>query len=300
MADLQRHKNILIIGEFPVIHKGYINFFNKIRDDIKSGKLQKTHFYLGFLDNRIIEKMTKLEPDIRKIPLNEAKNIIKVFLPIKKIFLLDIKNFSKIILDEINADKIIILKGEKSEDFGNLFLSGKKYKKRIQYYDIRLRWQNTKVVQFKGKKSLLNKKELLTHQKFLNGARKEAENSKCWWRQVGAVLVKNNRIILRSFNKMMPFDDECYKIGCVRDGISPGKSPEICSVAHAEAGIIAAAALKGVSLKNTTLYVTHFPCSACAKLVALAGIKKLVYSKGSAFFDGERVLKKQGIEIIKI
>lgn len=303
MVNLSDKKNILIIGEFPVFHKGYIRFFEWILKLFKEGSKKNASrapiFYLGFLDNKIIKEMTKLELDIRKIPLQEAKKIIKAFLPIKNFFIIDKKNYSRII-DKMGFDEIIVLDGDKSGDFANLFLSGAKYKKRIRHYDISLKWEEAKVVQFKKKKTSLNKKDLVKYQRFLKEAEDQAKNSKCWWRHVGAVLVKGDKIVLRAFNKMMPFDDECYKIGCVRDAIPAGKSPEICSVAHAEATIIATAANKGISLENATLYTTHFPCSACAKLVALAGIKKIVYSKGSAFFDGERVLKERGIEVIKI
>lgn len=294
MANLSSNKNILIIGEFPVIHKGYIDFFNKILK-----KEKKAHFYLGFLDKKIIKEMTKFEPDIRKIPVSDSKKIIEKFLLIKRSFVLNKTNFSKSIKN-INPKKIIILKGDKSETFAKDYLNNDRYKKIIQYYDIRLKWQNEKVAEFKKENSRLSKKELKTHQKFMGKALKQAENSKCWWRQVGTVLVKNGKIVLESFNKMMPTDDECYKIGCIRDEIPPGKIPEICSVAHSELIIISTAALEGISLKNTTIYITHFPCPACSKLLALSGIKKLVYSRGSAVFDGERVMKSRGIDIIKI
>ncbi len=286
--------NILIIGEFPVIHKGYINFFKKIKQ-----KYRKANIYLGFLSNKIVREMTKLEPDIRKIPSSEVKKIAKVLLPIKKFLILNKENFPEPI-KEIFPRKIIIIKGEKSENFAKTYLTDKRYKKIIEYFDIRLKWQDGKVAEFKKTSSSLPEKELKIHQRFMKETFKEAENSKCWWRQVGAVLVKNGKIILRAFNEMMPSDDECYKIGCIRDEIPPGKLSEICSVAHAEVSIVATAAKEGLSLKNTTMYLTHFPCSACSKLVALSGIKKIVYSRGSAVFDGERVLKSRRVEIIKI
>ncbi|XOB42482.1 MAG: deoxycytidylate deaminase [Candidatus Nealsonbacteria bacterium] len=286
-------KNILIIGEFPVIHKGYIDFFNKILKEFKA------HFYLGFLDNKTIKQMTKLEPDIRKIPGKEAKKIINAYLPIKKFVSLNKDNFIELIKNK-SFQKIIILKGEKSEDFAKHYLIDNKYKKHIKYYDIRLKWHDDKVVNFKRSSSKVSKAELIKYKKFIKQAFDQAQNSKCWWRQVGAVLVKKNSVILKAFNEMMPADDECYKIGCVRDDIAPGKLSEICSVSHAEASIIAKAACRGISLKNAVIYVTHFPCPACAKLIALSGIKKIVYSQGSAVFDGARVLKSRKVEIIKI
>ena len=288
------YKNNLIIGEFPVLHKGYITAFNKILK-----KTPKAHFYLGFLGNQIVKELTKLEPDIRKIPFRDIKKIIKACLPIKKFFLLSGSNFAQVIKG-VNFHKIIILKGEKSEDFAREYLIKDKYKDLIQFYDIRLRWKDNKVAEFKEKKSNLSKAELERHKKFIKKAFKEAEKSKCWWRQVGAVLVKNRKIIFTAFNEMMPVDDECYKIGCIRDKIPPGKLSEICSVSHAEASVVARAANQGISLKNTTIYVTHFPCPACAKSIALSGIKELVYSRGSAVFDGSRVMKNRGVKLIKI
>lgn len=291
---LSKKKNILIIGEFPVIHKGYASFFSSMLKDFPGAD-----FYFGFLDKKQIKQMTKLEQDIRALPSSEIKKIIEALLPGRQTFSINGKNLPKLI-SRINPFKIIILKGEKSEDFAKRFLKAEKYGKLIRRYDISLKWDSGAVKEFKKEKSALSRKDLKAHEKFMDMAKKEAGNSKCWWRQVGAVLVKNKAVVLKAFNKMMPTDDECYKIGCVRDKIEPGKIPEMCSVAHAEAGIIAQAAKQGISLKGADLYVTHFPCSACAKLIALSGIKRVVYCRGSSVFDGAKVMESRGVEIIKI
>ncbi len=281
----------LIIGEFSVFHKGYTDFLAKIAED-------KTHnFFIGILGDGLIKNLSALEPDIRKVSQKDIKRIINSYFKPEKLFTLKQDNFLSII-KKINPSKIIILKGDKSEDFSKKFLSD--YKNIIEYFDVRLRWEGEKVLEFKKESSQVSKKELTEHKKFIAEAQKEAEKSKCWWRQVGAVAVKNSKIIFRGFNKMLPSDDECYKIGCIRDSIAPGKQPEICSVTHAEATIVSLAAREGVSLRGATLYVTHFPCPACAKLVAMSGFKKLVYSRGSSVFDGERVIASRGVDIVKI
>ena len=288
-------EKILILGEFSVFHKGYIEFLN----EIKKGE-ESLVFFVGILSNKLIKELTALEPDIRKVSLEDIKQIINSYLKIEEYFSVEKNNFSKII-DDLEFDKIFILQGDKSEDFAKRYLlKDNKYKDIIKYYDIRLRWSDDKVQEFKKEASDLSTEELKKHQKFMDEALEEAEKSKCWWRQVGAVAVKDDEIIFRGFNKMLPTEDECYKIGCIRDSIEPGKDPEICSVTHAEASIISLAARDGVSLKNTILYVTHFPCPACAKLVALAGFKKVVYSRGSSIFDGERVMASRGVGIVKI
>ena len=287
-------EKILILGEFSVFHKGYIEFLNKIKKDKES-----LGFFVGILSDEIIKELTSLEPDIRKVSEKDIKNIINSYIPVKDYFSIEKDNFSQIVSD-LKPDKIFVLKGDRGEDFANKYLTESEYKDIIKYYDVRLRWSDDKVQEFKKEASDLSEKELKEHQKFMSEALKEAERSKCWWRQVGAVAVKNNKIIFREFNRMLPTEDECYKIGCIRDSIKPGKDPEICSVTHAEASIISLAANKGVSLKDTVLYVTHFPCPACAKLVALAGFKKVVYTRGSSVFDGERVMTSRGVDIVKI
>ncbi|MCK4799393.1 hypothetical protein KAS31_00265 [Candidatus Parcubacteria bacterium] len=287
-------QKILIIGEFSVFHKGYVEFLNKIKKDEES-----LVFFVGILSDKIIKKLTSLETDIRKVSGGDIKHIINSYLKVEDFFSIEKDNFLEIVRD-VEPDKIFILKGDKGENFADKYLTDDRYKNIVKYYDIRLRWSDDKVQEFKKEASDLSERELEKHQKFMSEALKEAERSKCWWRQVGAVAVKDDEVIFRGFNRMLPTEDECYKIGCIRDSIEPGKDPEVCSVTHAEASIISLAACDGVSLKNTILYVTHFPCPACAKLVALAGFKKVVYSRGSSVFDGERVITSKGIDIIKI
>lgn len=289
-----KKQRILILGEFSVFHKGYIEFLNEIKKDKES-----LVFFVGILSDEVIKELTSLEPDIRKVSEEDIKNIINSYITVEGYFSIGKDNFSKIESD-LKPDKIFILNGDKGEDFANKYLTESKYKDIIKYYDVRLRWSDDKVQEFKKEASDLSEKELKEHQKFMGEALEEAERSKCWWRQVGAVAVKDGEVIFRRFNRMLPTEDECYKIGCIRDSIEPGKDPEVCSVTHAEASIISLAARDGVSLKDTVLYVTHFPCPACAKLVALAGFKKVVYTRGSSVFDGERVMTSRGVDIVKI
>ena len=289
-----KKQRILILGEFSVFHKGYIEFLNEIKKD-----KENLVFFVGILSNEVIKELTSLEPDIRKVCGEDIKNIINSYITVEKYFSIGKDNFSKIASD-LKPDKIFILNGDKGEDFANKYLTESKYKDIIKYYDVRLRWSDDKVQEFKKEASDLSEKELKEHQKFMGEALEEAERSKCWWRQVGAVAVKDGEVIFRGFNRMLPTEDECYKIGCIRDSIEPGKDPEVCSVTHAEASIISLAARDGISLKDTVLYVTHFPCPACAKLVALAGFKKVVYTRGSSVFDGERVMTSKGVDIVKI
>jgi len=287
-------KKILIIGEFPVFHRGYINFFKETTKE-KGNSI----FFIGILGPRLIKKLTLFEPDIRKIFLGDAQKIINSYLSVERYFILEENNFLSA-LNKLNPDKIFILQGEKSEDFYLKYLIGTPFKKNVKLYDIRLKWPSQKVYEAQKKTQDIPREDLGVYRKFLKEAFRESQKSKCWWRQIGAIAVKDGKIIFRAYNKMLPHDDECYKIGCIRDGLAPGKEPEKCSAIHAEMSIVAQAAKEGFSLEGAELYVTHFPCPVCAKIIANSGIKKIIFQSGSSVFDGEKIMLGQGIEIIKI
>ena len=73
---------------------------------------------------------------------------------------------------------------------------------------------------------------------------------------------------------------------------------DLSTALHAEAAIIAAAARRGVSLAGADLYVTTFPCPACARLIAEAGLRRCFFAGPYSVLDGEGVLRAAGVEVI--
>jgi len=91
--------------------------------------------------------------------------------------------------------------------------------------------------------------------------------------RVGAVAVKDGYILATGYNGAPRGMDHCLDVGClIVDG-------HCHRAVHAEQNVIAMAARKGISLEGATLYVTHFPCDTCFKLVINAGIKEIVYEE---------------------
>lgn len=102
-------------------------------------------------------------------------------------------------------------------------------------------------------------------------------------RQVGAVIVRDKRILSTGYNGAPEGVKSCKEKGeCLRlkMGISSGNQLEKCYSVHAEQNAIVSAARLGVSLDGATLYCTHQPCVICAKLIVNAGIKRVVYKAG--------------------
>jgi len=100
-----------------------------------------------------------------------------------------------------------------------------------------------------------------------------ASRSSCDRLNVGCVLVSSaehkNRIIAAGYNGFLPGVPHA---SMVRDGHEQ-------ATVHAEQNAITDAARRGVSVENSTAYVTHFPCINCAKMMAAAGVKKIIYRR---------------------
>lgn len=106
-----------------------------------------------------------------------------------------------------------------------------------------------------------------------------SSRSTCFHRKVGAVIVKDKRILATGYNQPPSNFPHCESVGCIRDdlNIESGKNQEICYALHAEQNALMQAAKFGISTNGSTIYVTHKPCSVCARLIINAGIKKVVY-----------------------
>ncbi len=99
-------------------------------------------------------------------------------------------------------------------------------------------------------------------------------------RNVGAVLVKNNRILTLGYNGAPAGVKNCVERGeCLRNklGIESGTRAETCYSIHAEQNAIVQAAKLGLNTEGATCYVTHQPCATCSRLLISAGVVRIVY-----------------------
>ena len=118
--------------------------------------------------------------------------------------------------------------------------------------------------------------------RFIELAQTIATWSSCYKsdRQIGAVIVKNKRILTTGYNGAPAGIQSCKEKGeCLRQklGIASGTRHEICYAIHAEQNAIIQAAKIGVSVEGATLYCTHYPCTICTKMIINSGIKRIVF-----------------------
>lgn len=271
-------KNLII--HIPVIHRGYLDFFRVNLDKI-------SNIYL--INEELLEGLSEFKPDIASIDAEEAKELLKN-LGFKNISILSPNN-----IEEIKEKDLIFIQDEISRNLYNRYLRGKE----VEWVSVFLRWDKEKVLSERPAEGIEASKDVFDIS-MMQEAQKEAQKTGDWWRQIGAVLVKNGEILIRGYNRDLPSDHTPYQVGEVRDFFKAGERHELASTIHAEENIIAQAAKKGISLEGTSIYVTVFPCPVCAKLIAFAGIKNLYFGGGGSNFDAKKVLDSAGIKIIYI
>jgi dCMP deaminase len=136
---------------------------------------------------------------------------------------------------------------------------------------------------------------------FLDIAHFVSTRSTCLRRHVGAIIVKDKRILATGYNGAPTGLSHCLDIGCLREEmkIPSGERHELCRALHAEQNAIIQAAVYGVAIKGATLYATNQPCVICSKMIINAGILRVVYDSGYPDKMSMDFLNEAGIELVK-
>ncbi|MDP4726405.1 MAG: cytidine/deoxycytidylate deaminase family protein [Desulfobacterales bacterium] len=136
---------------------------------------------------------------------------------------------------------------------------------------------------------------------FMNITTLVAQRSTCTRRAVGAIIVKDKRILSTGYNGAPSGIRHCLEVGCLRESLQvpSGERHELCRGIHAEQNAIIQAAYHGVSVNNAVLYCTNQPCAICAKMIINAGIKKIYYQSGYSDALAQEMLSEAGIDLIK-
>lgn len=122
-------------------------------------------------------------------------------------------------------------------------------------------------------------------------------------RKIGAVIVKDKRIVTTGYNGAPAGVRTCVERGeCLRRklNVESGTRAELCYAIHAEQNAIIQAARLGVSIKDATLYCTHQPCAVCAKMIVNAGIVRVVYREGYPDEFARVMLSEGGVKLEKM
>lgn len=134
---------------------------------------------------------------------------------------------------------------------------------------------------------------------FMKLANEVATRTTCMRRAVGAVIVKDNRILATGYNGVPSGLAHCAQVGCLRQelGIPSGQRNEICRGLHAEQNAIIQAAKYGPLINGAKIYVNTQPCVVCAKMLINAGIEEIVYQNPYPDELAMSLLKEAGTKV---
>jgi len=137
---------------------------------------------------------------------------------------------------------------------------------------------------------------------FMKAAFLVSERSTCLRRHVGAVLIKDKQILATGYNGAPMGITHCDSVGCLREKLKvpSGQRHEICRGLHAEQNVLLQAAKHGVSVRESSIYITNAPCSICAKMIINAGITEVIISDNYPDSMAKKFLKEARIKLRKV
>jgi rfaE bifunctional protein nucleotidyltransferase chain/domain len=273
-------KQILLY--LPVVHAGHEAFFTRHRDAAEV-------LILGGGFKSVFKSLAK---DIRALPPERAARFLQVMLPDTPIRVIQPADLPAAVTAEtlVLPDEDITrnLAAEHHLGEGRELIVDKTF----------LRWdkewsQARRPADFDGKLAVGDLPDRLVAR-----ARELAGRSSDWWRQVGAIAWRGEEILGAAWNHHYPTEYAPYIDGDPRDNFSRGVRADLSTAIHAEASVIAQAARAGRPLNGADLYVTTFPCPACARLIAESGFRRCYFTGPYAVLDGDKILQASGIELL--
>lgn len=134
---------------------------------------------------------------------------------------------------------------------------------------------------------------------FMMLAHEVATRTTCMRRAVGALIVKDRRILATGYNGVPTGLRHCDATGCLREqlGVPSGQRHEICRGLHAEQNALLQAARYGINIEGASIYITTQPCVVCAKMLINAGIGEIIYQNPYPDKLAMELLEESGIKM---
>jgi dCMP deaminase len=272
-----------VVSYIPALHRGYLDFFKKYPG---------TLYVLGA---DFISAAPRLERDIRALTPEEVKALLESAKLVTSVIVLTKETLPMLLK---NMDPLIMPDDEVNRAFATANLPGKS----VEFIPVFLRWnRQISTTEFEVPPDRVTSQDAFDAEIMAN-AKKEAVKSPDWWRQVGAILIRDKKAVLSRHNEPIPANNTPNIFGDPRANFDAGEVQykELGKFIHAEAGIIAEAAKRGIATDGASLYVTTFPCPACAKSIAVAGVATVYYQKGYSLLDAEDILRDKGVQIVMV
>ncbi|KAA0205957.1 hypothetical protein EDM68_03750 [Candidatus Uhrbacteria bacterium] len=270
-----------IVCYIPVLHEGYRQLFERHLDATE----------LCLFGNDIVAEFDYLRKDIRKLDPALVKKAIEAWGRFENVSILDENVITRL---RDSKTPLIVSDDELTQALVEKHFADHPVKKDTIF----LRWDKMKSIEPVQVSPDVEISEADFDRGMMSLAEQEATRAKDWWRRIGAVAVKDGKILFQAHNVYVPSDQTANDEGDPRGNFKAGQHFESSLALHAEASLVAQAAKQGIALEGAEIYCDTFPCPPCAKQLAYSGIKTVYYRNGYSVLDGERILKSQGVKIV--
>lgn len=277
---MRKRRPVSLLLYLPAFHRGHIELFKRHAGSVDTLWIFGKTLLRGSRESR----------EIRALQPATARKLVASLAMFPMVRIL-----GPLSIRHLLGHRLVLSRDQLSQVFAQRYLRGK----HITWDTAFLRWDAARILS----RPPANYDRVTSspfHRRMMALARHEADKSSDWWRHVGAVLVRNRRVVLVGYNEHMPSEHSPYAVGDTRDFLSPGKKSNLSKAIHGEQQIVAMAARRGVRLKGASMYVTVFPCPVCAKLIARSGIKRCYFASGHSSLGGDQDMKREGVELVLV
>lgn len=265
----------------PVIHRGYLDLFSRHKNE-------KDLYVIG---ESLISEFPQLERELRRVNPAEMVKAIEGLGVFGNVEVIEKSGFEK-----LAGKKIVSAEEVEMRELLEKYLP----KNKVIYDSTFLRWDAKKIQRLDTVVPDLKVDRTKLTRGLMKMAGQQAKKSSDWFRQVGAVLWRDGKILATGYNQRQPTPREPYAVDDPRNHIEPSNDTHLRQVIHAEQVILVRAARDGFSVKGASLYVTTFPCPDCAALIAASGISECYFQDGYSQLGGAELLKGAGVKIIQV
>jgi dCMP deaminase len=266
----------------PVVHAGYESFLTRHADSDE----------ILILGRSFTTVFPRLAKEIRGLSPDSAAQHARLIVPETQVRVLELPDLP----DAVYAELVVLPDEELMHVLVGLPEFPDKAEPRFEATFLRWDREWSRAQRPAGFDERVSRAAL--DRRFMARAQEEAGRSSDWWRQVGAVAARDGRVLKAAHNHHHPSEYAPYLDGDPRNEFSRGVRPDLSTAIHAEASLVAQAAREGMSLAGADLYVSTFPCPACARLVVEAGFARCFFAGPYSMLDGERVLRAGKVELV--
>lgn len=290
IEELSKSKKIFLLASIDITESRIKKLNSLFKDKLIWG-IAKDEYILGLED---CEQFKTLKKSKLKLILKDDFNSIEYF-----------QRDLIYILKQVEFSQILFVNGSWHTAIHNRAEFWQIINKKIPYKFISP-FSNTKEAIDFAKKIEGNFKSINTNKEYssielLKLSIEESKKSFDWTFQVGAIISKNQKVLLSSFNKVVPYQSYSMHFGSLREqNFSQSGDLNNYDTIHAEANLIVMAGKQGVNLTGSTLVINLLPCPTCAKLIAESNIAEIIYSSDHSNGYAIKLLESYGKKVTRL